>query len=264
MPSTRLQSQSSSLVQALSLSRGMTLSFVGAGGKTSLMFALAAELAASGHSVLATTTTAIFHPAQDRQPHDKLIIGDIQNLSSLSPETGQIVVAAQSHDPESNKLKGYSPGALTRVWEGSSFDYILIEADGSKRLPIKAPGDHEPVIPIWTDMVIGCIGLDCLGNALDSQTVHRPQIFSSITNTSMGDTIGSAQIISLVAADQGLFKNTSPNMQKFVFFNKADTRELVQKGHALAHRILKEYPQVKNCLVACLLDTKNPAVYFSG
>ena len=246
------------IIQALPLTKKMTLCCVGAGGKTSLIFALARELAAQNGSILVTTTTAMFHPDQDSQPYIKLVIGDINALCQCPPKTGQIVVAAQSHDSKTNKLKGYTPVTLAEVWKNHSFDFILIEADGSRRLPIKAPADHEPVIPGFTDMVIGCIGLDCLGRPLDGQTVHRPKIFSAITKQIPEGPIGSDHILSLVAAPRGLFKNTSKNMKKIVFFNKADTTERIHKSRAMARRILKECPGVDDCLVACLQNTKNP------
>ena len=48
-----------SLREGLQLSTGGVVCFVGAGGKTSLMFRLARELSAGGDSVLTTTTTKI-------------------------------------------------------------------------------------------------------------------------------------------------------------------------------------------------------------
>jgi probable selenium-dependent hydroxylase accessory protein YqeC len=262
------------IADALGLAHGMTLSLVGAGGKTSLIFSLAGELAAQGHTLLVTTTTAMFHPdhgsppndppsgwpyarTYDR-PYDRLVIGNIQALCRSGEKTGQIVVAAKSHDPKTHKLKGYCPDVLTRVWESRVFDYILIEADGSKRLPIKAPADHEPVIPLWTDMVIGCVGLDCLGRPLDAHTVHRPEHLAAVTGQPPGSILQQESILSLVASSQGLFKHTSQKMKKIVLLNKADTREHIQAGQALARRISRECPGVDNCLVACLLDKKNP------
>ncbi len=252
------------LASVLPLAKGMSLSFVGAGGKTSLIFALATELASQGHNILVTTTTAIFHPDRGNQPHDQLVIGDINALCHCLTKTGQIVVAAKSHDPKSRKLAGYSPETLARVQQGHWFDYILIEADGSKRLPVKAPAGHEPVIPAWTDMVIGCIGLDCLDRPMDYKTVHRPEIFSAITKQNFGDPIGPDHLVSLAGASQGLFKNTSNDMQKIVCFNKADTKEMVEKGRTLAGRVLKECPMVDNCLVARLRDTQNPVACLLG
>ncbi|MBU0970465.1 MAG: putative selenium-dependent hydroxylase accessory protein YqeC, partial [Proteobacteria bacterium] len=174
---------------------------------------------------------------------------------------GQMVVAAKEYDPASRKLKGISPGMLARVREKKTFEYILIEADGSRRLPVKAPADHEPVIPAWTDMVIGCIGLDCLGRPMDAKTVHRPEFFAAVTGLIPGEAILADHLAALVASDLGLFKNTQKNMGKRVVFNKADTRDLVQQGQALAARIRKQCPWVDGCHVTCLLNPKDPVIF---
>jgi len=49
-----------SLKEAFSIRKGEVISLVGAGGKSSLMQALADELAATGGTVITTTTTKIF------------------------------------------------------------------------------------------------------------------------------------------------------------------------------------------------------------
>ena len=38
-------------------------------------------------------------------------------------------------------------------------DLVLIEADGSKRLPCKVPADHEPVLLPESDIVVAVLGL---------------------------------------------------------------------------------------------------------
>jgi probable selenium-dependent hydroxylase accessory protein YqeC len=239
------------------LARGM-LSFVGGGGKTSLMFALATQLAARGNRVLVTTTTAIFHPDRDLWHYDRLVLG--RELFCCVPEEGQLVVAAKAHDPVTQKLRGYSPEILAEIREKNSFDYILVEADGSRRLPVKAPADHEPVIPGGTDLMIGCIGLDCLGRPMDERTVHRPERFGAITGQRPGEPILADHLVMLVASDLGLFKNAGKHMGKMVVFNKADTPKLVQQGQALAERVLGECP-VDNCWVACLRNPADPVIF---
>lgn len=44
--------------------------------------------------------------------------------------------------------------------------FFWIEADGAKRLPLKAPGEWEPVIPEFVDLVIGVVGMDALGEPI--------------------------------------------------------------------------------------------------
>lgn len=45
---------------------------------------------------------------------------------------------------------------------------ILVEADGAKRLPLKVPAEHEPVIPSQTGHVVSVYGLDAIGRTLES------------------------------------------------------------------------------------------------
>jgi hypothetical protein len=33
-------------------------------------------------------------------------------------------------------------------------DWVVVEADGSRMLPVKAPGPHEPVVPIGTTLLV--------------------------------------------------------------------------------------------------------------
>ena len=37
-------------------------------------------------------------------------------------------------------------------------DLVLVEADGSKRLPCKVPADHEPVLLPESDIVVAVLG----------------------------------------------------------------------------------------------------------
>ena len=94
---------------------------------------------------------------------------------------------------------------LSRDWA-----FVLVEADGAKHRSIKAPGDHEPVVPPSTGAVIGVVGLDCLGRPMDGATVHRPERFHAVTGCPMGAPIRLAHIATLVRAPEGLFKGAPP------------------------------------------------------
>ncbi|MCZ7671710.1 MAG: selenium cofactor biosynthesis protein YqeC [Chloroflexi bacterium] len=53
-------------------------------------------------------------------------------------------------------------------------DFVLVEADGSRMRPIKAPAEHEPVIPPDATVVAPVVGLDALERPL-SEIAHRPE-----------------------------------------------------------------------------------------
>ena len=56
-------------------------------------------------------------------------------------------------------------------------------------LPLKAPGEHEPVIPAWVDAVIVLAGMSALGKPLDDKSVFRVKYFSTLAGISEGEPI---------------------------------------------------------------------------
>ena len=117
------------------------ISVVGAGGKTSLIFAWARELADAGKSVVITTTTHMYRPERMEEGNIRIVVSD-------DPERPDKVTA-----PPAEILEGLREKA----------DVVLIEADGSRRMPLKWPADREPVIPDYTDITVCVAGLSALG-----------------------------------------------------------------------------------------------------
>ena len=85
--------------------------------------------------------------------------GSICQAGVLDPETGKLSAPAEPL----NEL-------------AQRFDYVLAEADGSKRLPLKAHAAWEPVIPAATANVIWVVGASGLGKPV-AEVVHRPELF---------------------------------------------------------------------------------------
>lgn len=156
------------------------------------------------------------------------------SLSSLTAEAGSITILASQEGIRDtsvhqsvtaqgrplSKLGGIHPAwvpPLRTLW-----DVVLVEADGSKHRPVKAPAEHEPVIPSGTDVVIGCIGLDCLGKPLDEHSVHRPGLFSAISGCEIGTPITVQHLINLAEHPQGLFKASPADAARVLMLNKAD------------------------------------------
>ena len=136
---------------------------IGGGGKTTLMLALAKELADRRQSVLLTTTTHLAWPAP--KYCDMISPKSVEELNRAAAP-GRIVLAGY---PSSEKrMVGLSP----ELFAQSDYDYILCEADGSHRLPLKVHQAGEPVIPPGTELVIQVAGLSALGKTVE-KTVHR-------------------------------------------------------------------------------------------
>ncbi len=199
------------------------MSLVGAGGKTSLLFHLASELGAEGCPVLVTTTT---HLADPRDETDAFA-GTVLLLPALeraddaaqipAPAPGVTLLVARPDEPP-RKLKGIDPSHVARL--ATAWPFVLVEADGARRLPIKAPAEHEPVVPAGTRVTVGVLGLDALGWPMDERTVHRPERFAAVTGCAAGEPIGWSHVVALARHPEGLFKGARG--ARVALLNKVD------------------------------------------
>ena len=162
------------LKDALGVQRGDVIAFVGAGGKTSALFRLATELRAAGWRVLATTTTRVASAEVRRAPLAARFD------ESTKPETVRqwlnqhgFVFLYSQEDTAAQKIIGVHPEVVAELLDRVNSDVLLIEADGARRLPLKAPYDHEPVIPQDASLVVPVAGIDALGKPLDDDHVYN-------------------------------------------------------------------------------------------
>lgn len=228
------------------------ISVVGGGGKTTTIFKLASELKQLNMRVLVTTTTAIYNPSTDL--YDNLVVlGNGQSIEN-SWGNGSITVLGRCISPQ-NKLLGVDGSFLDIIYNEDLFDFILIEADGSKGRPIKAPASHEPVIPSNTSKVIGVIGIETLGKVIDEANVHRPEMFCEVTNSRIGDVIIEETILKLVMSKDGLFKGASADSKKYLLFNKADN-EVQMRQASLMGKMIRNKGFLINGLLAGSMANK--------
>lgn len=188
----------------------MIIALTGAGGKTTVGRKITYELSRLGRRVLFTTTTK-FYPPED----GNVYIGPASGI----PANGLFVTAAKTA-LNNGKLQGYTPDEIAQI--PPFFDHIIVEADGAAGKPAKAPNDTEPVYPFYTAIVIGVIGLDCLGKPLGDEWVHRAPLFADITASQLGDIITTQHLIRLIVHTNGLFKGAPVHSKRIVFLNKSD------------------------------------------
>ena len=226
------------LAKALSLDGGV-ISLVGAGGKTTFMFHLARERVRAGQSVLATTTTKIFNPTCDPAPV-RLLAKNAPDLIRQWNAVGPpplFTVAAARLDPGRNKLIGFSPEVIDRIADAGLFRWIVVEADGAARRPLKAPASHEPVIPRRSDVVVAFGGLDAVGKPLHDDHVFRAEIYARLTGLNMGEPVTAASIAALMSHPDGLFRGVPETAEKIVFLNKAEGDDRRAAGRETANRL---------------------------
>ncbi len=226
----------------LGLADSQIITFIGGGGKTSLMNTLGKEFASHGYPTLLTTTTHIMKPdfLSDESYIENEDLGQLANIfTNLKKNTLPLAALGIPEKVVNSNIKWRSPSSdfCEKIAEFSKkfstknpykFLKILCEGDGSKRLPIKLPKDGEPVFFPKTDTVIGVIGLSCLGKPI-KETLFRYELLPNLTSLDnyFIKSLQSADIVTtdflyrLCLSEKGLRKNITS--QKFcIIFNQAD------------------------------------------
>jgi probable selenium-dependent hydroxylase accessory protein YqeC len=198
---------------------GKFVSFVGGGGKTSLAEYLGGQAARRGKRAVLTTTTRI------KADLPYLIFGE-KGLPKGAYAGG---FARVGKSVEEGKLTALSADEVESL--GAECDFVLIEADGAKRLPLKYPADYEPVIPPFSDLIVVVAGLDALGAAI-AREVFRWQLFTEVAGVSGEAEITPAVFMRLFEKD-ALMKGVDPS-RCVIFLNKYDACKRKEAVAALA------------------------------
>lgn len=220
-----METMSGNLASALKIEPGIT-AVIGSGGKSTLLKTLGLELMRAGGRVLLCTTTHMFPVAGvpwdgssrrlDAVPWKPgalhtpgctcevcagLARGSICQAGVLDPETGKLSAPAESLDQLAQR-----------------FDYVLAEADGSKRLPLKAHASWEPVVPVGTPNVVWVVGASGLGKPVD-EVVHRPELFCERCGCKPADIATPERVAQTLNAE---LRALDPNNARIVL-NQVDT-----------------------------------------
>lgn len=217
-------------------------SLTGGGGKTTLLYSLSNYLAKSGQRVLCTTTTRMCRPDLDggRIP----FLPCANPLEIVLPPSGTVLAAREAPpDGDPAKIFGYEPGDVDAMFLRGVAPWIIVEADGSARMPLKAPADHEPVIPSLSTTVIAVVGLSCMAAPLSRDTVFRMDRICDVTDLAPGDPVTPAAVAILATHPRGLFKGTPPGASRLLFCNQADLPETLEAGKAIGEILAKEHAE---------------------
>ncbi len=230
-----------SLKEALTVQPKEVVSLVGAGGKTTLMFALARELSSDRGLVITTTTTKISPPSSTDTPsllvsreEEELLDFILENESKV----GHVTIASEFL-ADSGKLQGISPLLVPKLIKLTPVTYVIVEADGAARRPLKAPDPaFEPVIPECTSVVIPVVGLDAIGCELSERNVFRSAIASKLTGLPLGETVSTEAIVDLIVHPSGIARGSPDQARIIPFINKMDLHADLSIARGLASKIL--------------------------
>ncbi len=200
---------------ALGLGDHELVSLVGGGGKTTVLFALGTQLAGT---VVLTTTTKM---GRDRLAgHDPLLAPSDEALRDNLADRRVLLVwnAVAEH-----KALGVEPQRCDR-WFGLA-DHVVVEADGSRRMPFKAPLAYEPVVPANTTTLIACVGAAALDSVISEQC-QRPERVAAVAGCSPLDRLTPQRLASVLLSNQGSRKECPPTARFAVVINRVEPAQL--------------------------------------
>ena len=195
---------------------GFPLCVIGSGGKTSLILALAAELSERGTVVVATTTH--IYPPPDMpcldSPNERELCAAIRHNHCLA-------LGTLGHD---GKL--CVPQIPLELLPRHA-DYVLIEADGSRGLPMKAHLPHEPVLPAFSHRTLCVLGASGFGKPI-ATVAHRADIYAKLAGVTVDFPVTpkiAASVLSAETAFDMLFINQCDKPSDYVLTRQ--TAELI-------------------------------------
>lgn len=198
-----------------------TICLVGGGGKTTVMYELAAAWADCGRKVLVLTSTHILQPA------DGSFAADAAAVHNLWQQRRYAVIGT----PELSTGKLTAPPQSVYEALKLQADVILCEADGSRHNPCKVPAEHEPVLLPDSDIVLAVAGMDALGRPL-AQACQRSQLAAALLGCSLDSVIDAQMLASLLLSEQGARKNVGARAY-YIVLNKCELIKAAQQEEML-------------------------------
>lgn len=203
------------------------VSIVGAGGKTTCLRRLQLECKKLEIRAAAGTTTHI----QYERNESFLECPDLGAAREILEKTGTLWMG----EPVSEWKCKALPEHFYRELLGDGIR-LLLEADGAKEYPVKAPRDGEPVILPETGLVLCLYGLDAVGQAIRDACCRVEQV-CRILGKQETDRLTAVDLAKLAVSPRGGRKGIQSGMHYAVLFNKADIPEREAMAQEAAREI---------------------------
>ena len=232
----------------------MTVALAGSGGKTTAIFLIARELLdrkkntgedlpEANQTVIVTTTTH-FGISQISLADKHWILDPNQVFKdSHLFQSGVQLITGPIKDGKTNGLDAKQIIALHQYCRDHNL-FLLIEADGSRQRPVKAPASHEPAIPDISELVIYITGLTGLDKPLNETVAHRPEIFSRLAGFRLEDRITMEGLIKVLTHPDGGLKNIPLNSRRAIILNQVDTPGLDALAQSMVEPLLGVFSSV--------------------
>lgn len=227
-----------SLEAALGLGDRELVAFVGGGGKTAGLQMLARELSGRG-KVITTTTTGMFF--EELAVTGTVTMNDSEGAlaAQLREVLDRAPVAAAAFRPGSHgKVVGLPPAWVDVLWTEALAPCILVEADGSRGLPLKAFGPHEPQVPDAATIIVHVAGLDAIGAPLTDEHVHRAEVVAAALGSPVGSPVTLDVFVACLRLQVQALRQGWPGARIVTLLNKAEGPERQALAGRAAERLL--------------------------
>ena len=230
----------------------LVITLVGAGGKTTTAFWLARLFKQWGNAVCLTTTTKMYLPDSNQADHVIPIEAIYDNRTDNRHRdfaAPNITFCYRTLLPDNQKngkckVTGVNENDLSRLKNHMPFTVFIIEGDGSRSLPIKAPHRHEPCIPSYSDMVIGVTGAEAINRRALPEQIHHWPAFSALTQCQQGQEVDAQVLHTLINQPLGLFKSCPATAKQIWLINKIDQANNSQRLQQTAAEVLAASPRL--------------------
>src|SRR6266581_7774359 len=227
------------LCDLIELPTSPLIAITGAGGKTTTMYTLADELAQRGKRVITTTTTQIFYPEPGET--DTLIVEAdtpmlLQKIRAAWQHQHRITVAGTLL--RTDKLAGLQPDQPYELLMKSGADVVIVEADGARHRMIKAPAEHEPVVPPQTNVALLMMNAEAINQPLSAELAHRSERVAAVVGISQGEMLTPDRVARLMTSEQGGMKGVPERAEVYVLITHvtAEQENAVQELASLVRR----------------------------
>jgi len=233
------------LLELLDITNGSIAAVIGCGGKTSLIELIAQKC--KNKKVLISPTTKIL-PATSAA---STVITPCDTLKSSTDHIAKEGIQCLGiKNEKSGKLEALPEDLLAKIV--SSYDIVLLEADGSRQKQYKGWQDNEPVIPQYCSHTIGVVTLFKQDKTKPSitatkETVHNLPEFLSLTGLNEGDIITEKALEDMVCAQNGMFKNSKG--QRYLIVNQVEDEETAKRAELFLNTVKSKYPNQFNNLI---------------
>jgi molybdenum cofactor cytidylyltransferase len=217
-----------------SISSPQLVAFTGAGGKTSLMVALAESL--PGTLVITTTTRMAREQINFAAQSLPAAVSRYPSISCIACTRISIIIGP---DVEEDKVAGVGLEVPAQLLAQPDVAFVLVEADGARMLPLKAPAAHEPAVPPQSDLVIPVAGIDSLNRPI-AAVAHRPELVAELLGKQVDDLLEALDIGTILKHPLGGLKNVPPGARVIPAINKVENAGQLEAARRAAQAMLEE------------------------